>query len=541
MQRTLLRWLVCAFFVAFLALGLCTAADYGPPWDEPDEMDILEMNVWEYVRALHLDESVFEAHAAGERALRLNALTPISKSIEQDHGIAAFYPMAGVVMSDAITEGQRSTLWHMYCWVIFTLGAFALYAVCRELGLPRGWALLGPLFLLLSPRFFAQGHYNNKDVALLALALCVLWQALRLMRRPSFPRGLCFSFFGALAANTKVAGLALWGLCALFVLVRRLMGRRMNARVWAVAGVTLVGFLGFYALLTPALWANPAAFLAYLVRNALDFQRWRNYVLFRGTVFNLTRDSLPWYYLPYLILATTPLWALLLIAAGSAGAAACGVQRMKKAPDQALALLLTLVLWVLPLGFAVITRTSVYNGWRHFYFLYGPMLALAAWGAHAAWLRMRGRWRACAAAVLGCCLAASGVGIAVQHPNQFAYYQPLVRNEQSNELDYWNVSVRNALAALCSEASGEIRIAPADAWAGNGIRKALAVLPGETRSRFVVCEPQDADYLLVNPTYQRFSQAEVPDAQPIIALGSYGQTIMAIYEISPKEATAFEP
>ena len=39
---------VCLFFAAFLTLGLVTAADYGQPWDEQDEMDILRMNLWEY-------------------------------------------------------------------------------------------------------------------------------------------------------------------------------------------------------------------------------------------------------------------------------------------------------------------------------------------------------------------------------------------------------------------------------------------------------------------------------------------------------------
>ena len=58
-------------------------------------------------------------------------------------------------MSDAMTEAQRSALWHMGCWAVFTLGAFALYGACRQLGLGRGAALLGPVFLLLSPRFFA--------------------------------------------------------------------------------------------------------------------------------------------------------------------------------------------------------------------------------------------------------------------------------------------------------------------------------------------------------------------------------------------------
>ena len=46
MNKALPRWAVCVFFAVFLALGLLTAADYGPSWDEQTEMDILRMNLW---------------------------------------------------------------------------------------------------------------------------------------------------------------------------------------------------------------------------------------------------------------------------------------------------------------------------------------------------------------------------------------------------------------------------------------------------------------------------------------------------------------
>ena len=111
-KRMVPRWAVCLFFAVTVLLGLITANDYGPSWDELDEMDILRMNLWEYARAFGMDESAFEQRAAREDTLTISRLTPISQSIEQDHGAAAMYPLAGVVMSDAITEGQRSALWH---------------------------------------------------------------------------------------------------------------------------------------------------------------------------------------------------------------------------------------------------------------------------------------------------------------------------------------------------------------------------------------------------------------------------------------------
>lgn len=511
------RWVIALFFAVFLLMGLFTAADYGPTWDEQDEMDILRMNLWAYSRAFGLDESAFERRAANASGLTISALMPISESIEQDHGIAAFYPMAGVVMSETITEALRSQLWHMWCWVIFTLGAVALYGVCRELGLERGAALLGPVMLLLSPQFFAHGHFNNKDIALMSLALCVLWQGLRLMKKPAFSTALLFSFFGALAANTKVAGLALWGLCALFVLIEQVWKKRMTVRVWMIAAVTALTLIVFYALFTPALWAHPATFLRYLAGNALSFSRWQNSLLFRGTVFELWRESLPWYYLPYMIAATTPLWALLLMAVGCV----CAVCR------RSLPLALTMLMWLLPLAFAVITRTHVYNGWRHFYFLYGPMLALAAFGLHQL---MQARRRRLIAGLLAVCMVFTGVGIIAQHPHQQAYYQPLIqlRGTDYNELDYWNVSAKKALEELAEETTGDIAIRPADLWTEDALGKAILTLDADTASRFTVAE--DAPYVLVNPTYVNFSGFDAAGMECAVRLTAYGQAIMEIYK-----------
>lgn len=540
MNKILPRWAVCVFFAVFLALGLLTAADYGPSWDEQTEMDILRMNLWEYARVLGLDESRFETLAARQGPFSIETLRPISQSIEQDHGTAAFYPFGWVVLDLSLTGAQQSALWHMACWAVFTLGGFALYATLRQMGLSRGWALLGPVCLLLTPPFFAHGHFNNKDIALFSLSLCGLWQALALARRPGFARGVCFALCGALAANTKVAGLALWGLCALYVLIRLLMERRMTPRVWGVAGVTVFSFAALYALLTPALWANPAAFFGYLLSNAVAFQRWNGYVLFRGSVFDTTSQPLPWYYLPYMMLATTPLWILMLCAAGTALALWTGVRRLRARDASGLVPLLTVLLWLLPLAFAVLTRTRVYNGWRHFYFLYGPMLALAVLGARELWTHMRGARRRVFAALLGLCMAFTGVGIATQHPYQYAYYQPLVqlRGMDYNELDYWNVSARDALVRLAGAYEGVLTVEPADLWSEYALQRALDVLPDELAGRFV-CLPEGggARFVLSNPTYACFSGfSPGADMAECVTLSAYGHPIMILYERTAKEA-----
>ena len=122
-----------------------------------------------------------------------------------------------------------------------------------------------------------------------------------------------------------------------------------------------------------------------------------------------------------------------------------------------------------------------------------------------------------------------GAGLIINHPHQQAYYQPVVQlcGDDYNELDYWNVSARDALETLAANTTGAITIAHADLWTEDALRKGILLLEKETAQRFTIAE--DAQYVLLNPTYQNFSGYETK-GEPVVELRSYGQPIMQIYE-----------
>lgn len=96
-------------------------------------------------------------------------ITPISQSIEQDHGQCAYYPAAALLPLQEEAPDRVMVLWHAYTWVWFMLGVAAVYGFCREAKLSRPVSCGGMLLLYLCPRFFAEGHYNSKDMVLLTL------------------------------------------------------------------------------------------------------------------------------------------------------------------------------------------------------------------------------------------------------------------------------------------------------------------------------------------------------------------------------------
>ena len=89
------------------------------------------------------------------------------------------------------------------------------------------------------------------------------------------------------------------------------------------------------------------------------------------------------------------------------------------------------------------------------------------------------------------------------------------------------MSARDALETLAENTGGELTIAPADLWTEDALQKGLLLLDEETAKRFVIAE--DAEYVLLNPTYQNFSGYETA-GEPVVDIRAYGQSIMQIVE-----------
>ena len=141
-------------------------------------------------------------------------------------------------------------------------------------------------------------------------------------------------------------------------------------------------------------------------------------------------------------------------------------------------------------------------------------------------------------------LALQGTGLALNHPFQFAYYQPLVsRNglEQRHELDYWNVGIDAALRWLEENAPDgrSIRVTWTDNRTRSGVLSNLDHWPEERRARFEAVYPDSEEsgsaYRIVNTSYAVLAGEVLPAAEEILCrFDSYGAMICCV--CVPKEA-----
>ncbi|MDD6142549.1 MAG: glycosyltransferase family 39 protein [bacterium] len=525
---------VIVFFAVLTAIGFA-ANDYGVPVDEHWEMQTLKENLHEY--AVHLGADEWSAWFE-EQGIDL-----ISESTERDHGQCAYYALAPVLVAYARYPDVLSQTWHAYTWLWFMLGVWSVYAFSRDTGHRRMVSCLGALVLYLCPRFFAEGHYNNKDMVLLSLLLCTLWLGVRFLHKPAYTRGLLLSFVGAMAANTKIIGVMGWGLMGLAAVVMITAGKRWNKRMAGVAAVTIGSFFAFYALLTPACWADPIGYLRYLIQNASGFTRWTGVVVFRDRVIDQQVQKLPWYYLPWMITVTLPLFVLPLAAGGQLFV----LRRLLRQKAQlwsdpvSLALIAASLCWMLPLAAAILIRPTMYNGWRHFYFLFAGLALMAAQGVCGCFRFVRRHGGDCSMqyvflAGLLLYYGWTANGMLQNHPHQYAYYNLLGHKnaETAMELDYWNVSNVSALEALLDCERNEelpLVLGTRDSMSWFGVYHGYNVLSEEKKARLTIEEIPDAPYLLYNTTYARIYGTQPPEGyHELITIDSYGLTVCTIYE-----------
>lgn len=529
---------VAVFFALLTILGLMVTDDYGQPSDEWLEQYILQSNLHEYaVRIWGEDSEAAQWYAS-------RGIQRISQDKERDHGQCAYYLLAPV-FTRLLSEPDRLMLaWHAYTWLWFMVGCFALYGFCRETGLGRICSCLGTLLLYLSPRFFAEGHYNNKDIVLLSLVLCTLWLGARFLKQPGFLRGFLFSLLGAMATNTKIAGGFAWAVMGLCAVVLVTASRRWSVRMAAVAVWTIAAFVGLYGLLTPMYWVSVEENVRYLLDNASSFSRWTGVVLFRGEIFDQAKQPLPRYYLIWMMLTTLPLYVTPLAAAGQMGALARVVKQKGQALRDPVSLSLTAasLCWFVPLLVAVAIRPTVYNGWRHFYFVFAGVAVLGAHGISVCFRLARRYGGDCSIqyvfmAGLLLFYGWTAAAIVQNHPYQYAYYNRLGHEDAQTgmELDYWDVSTRSAVEQLLSHpdrnAELPLTLGAQDDMSWWGVWNAYNVMTSQEKEGLSVERNGDAPYLFANTTYARIFGTLQPDGyHELFSLQSYGLTICTVYE-----------
>jgi len=192
---------------------------------------------------------------------------------------------------------------------------------------------------------------------------------------------------------------------------------------------------------------QPAKGLWYATHFAYDIK-----VVFEGMV--LSNRELPWYYLPKWFLITLPEFYFLGLFLGLSllvrFGLRCGFRTWLRAD---VGLLLTVIVPLLPLTYAVLATPPDYDGVRHFLFILPPMAVIAAYSIAEVVKHGRGWLRISIMAVSTESLLLTGVDMIRLHPYQYVFFNRLFAGGLETaaryyDTDYWGASYKEGVEWL---------------------------------------------------------------------------------------------
>lgn len=444
--------MILGFFILYF-FGFSFLGEVGVNYDEKAEQDILRMNILSYVKLVDPDNDLIKSY-------QKNKIIPIDQSKEKDHGISPYYPFS-FLFAFNMDDYTLSYAWHLYTYTFNFLGVIFLFLLIKMLWKSNLIAIMSSLMYFFTPRLFADIFYNNKDCILLSLVVMMMYFGIRMIRYKTYQSALSFGITSAFASNVKISGGFVFAILGLFYLYDLTKNRKWNKKNFLVGLTSLVAFLILYILITPALWTGGFKFIEFFTwsfSNTFRFSRNYGDVWFENHLYEYWSDPLPWYYLPKIIILTIPIFISVLFMIG----VFFSFQKMltKESRQE---VVLCLILFFIPFFIVIFSQPNIYNGWRHFYFLYAPFIVLVSYGLFC--LISFSKLYKFILCILWLCLLINGIGIFKNGISSTTYYNILAKNPSQNyEMDYYGILATKVLQEIAKDQKEPIYIYGFSNW-----------------------------------------------------------------------------
>ncbi len=335
----------------------------------------------------------------------------------------------------------------VFCLILF---ATAFEALLKQYGKP--WlAVLGPLFIALTPRFLGDIPGNPKDMPFAVFYFLALTGIYYFNHKPGNPllKNLILGILFGFAQSSRILGFTLYPVYLMFdfhVFYHRDKPglKEWRSHIAETFGVILT-ILIVSSFIMVASWPYLGAnFFRHMIE-AFSISKnffWNNKVLFMGR--EILSSQLPWYYVPVWLLVTTPLFILFFL-----GGALFFIRNKAENP------------WVVLLGCALtfngllfmLAKPILYDGVRHFLFLLPILGVLAAASALEFFQKYySSRFGKIVLAFGLLNLLALSSQLARLHPYEYVYFNELTGGVKGSaglfDNDYWGASFKEGVEWL---------------------------------------------------------------------------------------------
>ena len=500
-----IRITVALCFLCLLVVGLSIYRDYGISWDEPSQRLIGAVTV-KYIN------SIFAPSKITESAKRLPDL---KEFYDRDYGVAFEFPVSvlvGLLRIDDIRDVYMFR--HLLTFFVYFTGVYAIYKIATRRFEDWRIGLLTSLFLVITPRLFADGFYNSKDAVFMATFSIAMYTTISFVLKPNFQTAIISSLATAIAIDVRIMATMLL-LGSVVILMVRLLRRELPIyRTLLVLGTYLFATSIFVVAMWPWLWLDPLGNFVQAFKNMSKYRWWRE-VLYMGNIISATQ--LPWHYSIVWISITTPLLYLALFMVGAfitiRQMCSRGIRFWEG--NSELQDIFFLSLFIVPIIAVIVFHSVLYDGWRQLYFIYPAFLLISIKGWVFLWNSQHSKKlnKLALAAVTSMFLMYLGSWMWIAHPMQNVYFNILAGHNirERYDMDYWGLGNRLALEHILKHDKRNIITVWAESYTNLAYSFYMIVPEDRVRLRYANDKSQPYyilnNYRLVNkPDDSKYSQ-----------------------------------
>ena len=452
---------VALFFVTLVAIGLNTYKDYGISIDENFQRKHAAISAI-YIN-YKLNYLIFSKEKI-DRLIRedINDENYKAKLIENhayleeypdaDHGV--FIHMVFIAVEYLLNlKGSRDAFFFRHILVYF-LFLFSLFLFFKLISIPykSGFlGIVGVLLLITSPRIFGHSFINSKDIPFLSFYIISAYTLLKYLKNKNTSNAFLHALSSSLLISVRIPGVIIPLITMIMIITDAVKQKKIHKYLisnYKSIVVYVISTIVLVVLMYPYLWENPVKGFLEIAGNNIRFERWDFEQLFFGKYLKV--NDIPFYYIPAWIGITTPVLYLVFCIIGIG----IIVKRIFKQSYHncfnELYDITMILLFMVPLFLVIILDSIVYNGWRHMYFIYPPLLIIGIKGFYYIFKKIR--HVKILRAIFIITVIANFIYLfnflIKSHPYQYVFFNSVINKEKiakNFEIDYWALSYRKAL------------------------------------------------------------------------------------------------
>jgi len=430
------NYIFVLFFIFIVIYSLFVYKDFGISYDEGIEYTSSKVSAKRIYSALGILDKAPESVKKAQE---------IENYKDKYYGVAGQLPLIVLDYFPEICGSNTPAFWyirHLYVRLVFILAGFCFYLILKDIIKSKSLLLLSLILFFFHPRISAHSFYNIKDSIFLSFFTISSYFLFKFIKNRKIGDLIVFSFVTAVTINIRTMGMLIPVYFAFWILANLEKDFERNINFAVIFVVSLVSFL---YLIWPVLWGNPITAFGEVFKTFSKYS-WGGSVVYNGEL--IKGRNVPATYIPVWMLISSPLGYILVFILGLILAPIILFNFLKdRNYDYPFyVLLFSIYSVVISLGAVIIFNSTLYDDWRHLYYIYPSLLITGVLGLNFLLERKAKLFYPIVFCVV-LSLIQTFIWMGKNHPYYYVYFNPIARKDWDVkwDRDFWRLSTKQLI------------------------------------------------------------------------------------------------